>query len=614
MFRTRCTRRSLPALIACAALLAAFSAAAAEPSPPRFTGRVVSGDTPVPGAMVTFRHGDPAYTLTVFSDTDGRFQSPPMPFDDGFALRVRRLGWKDRVVEHVAPGESPSLVVALERETDPRALAEQLPANLWYDLVLGRIESEAQRTELKQQCTYCHQQGNWATHRVRSREEWEKLILLMGRRGAMLSRDLRESLPDIMIAAYAPGNALPALTTGMGEPDFAPERSADVRQAVIEEWELGGRASNQHDMMVHPSGVIYSVDMQQDQLFRLDPSVPGGAREAFTIPHGDLEPGGVFASANRPTSTSNAYVGPHSLQTAPDGSVWITLALGNQLARFDHDTHAWTIHELDSGIYPHTLRFDQQGRIWYTMAASNHVGMFDPASGKQHHIRLPSSSWQQELVLRSMPFLLWLGRHVDIRSQAAEGDGFQMPVPYGIDIAPDGGVWFSQLNEHRIGRIDPETFELEMIDTPFATPRRLRFDSRGMLWIPAFADSLIARFDPATRSFETWPLPIEPLGSEVPYALAVQPGTDHVWICGTNSDTLIRFDPESEQFTVYPMPTRVTYTRELDFDGQGRVWTSNSNGPTWQIEGGVPQVIRLDPGRPTEGAPLAGAASAPTHP
>jgi hypothetical protein len=25
------------------------------------------------------------------------------------------------------------------------------------------------------------------------------------------------------------------------------------------------------------------------------------------------------------------------------------------------------------------------------------------------------------------------------------------------------------------------------------------------------------------------------------------------------------------------------------------VWTSNSNSPAWQIEGGMPRVIRLDP-------------------
>ena len=89
-----------------------------------------------------------------------------------------------------------------------------------------------------------------------------------------------------------------------------------------------------------------------------------------------------------------------------------------------------------------------------------------------------------------------------------------------------GGVWFSQLNEHKIGRIDPDTLEYEMVETPFETPRRLRFDSRGGLWIPSFSQSLLSHFDPATRTFRTWPIPIEPLGTETPYALAVQPETD----------------------------------------------------------------------------------------
>ena len=68
-----------------------------------------------------------------------------------------------------------------------------------------------------------------------------------------------------------------------------------------------------------------------------------------------------------------------------------------------------------------------------------------------------------------------------------------------------------------------------------------------------------------------------------------------MWICGTASDSIIRFEPETERWLVYPLPTRVTYTRDIDFDAEGRIWTSNSNGPAWQIKGGVPRVLRLDP-------------------
>jgi streptogramin lyase len=564
----------------------------------RVVGSVADAATgqPVAGAMLSFVRGSPAHSITVFTDAAGRFASPELAPGPDLAVRVRRIGWKDLVREaQVGPGDL-RLDLAVERETDPDALAAQLPANRWYQLLLERLDDGAEREELKRQCTYCHQQGSAATRRVREPEEWRKVLALMGRMGGMLSRDLREELPALLNAAYDPRSAVPALVARMNEPGFADGPSAEAVRAVVEEWELGGTASMQHDVVLHSDGRLYSVDMAQDKLYRLDPRAPDGDRRSWDIPRGDLPLGGVFASAGPPlVATSNAHVGPHSIQVAPDGSLWITLALGNRLARFDPGSERFEVHELEHGFYPHTLRFDAKGRVWYTIAASNHLGMFDPASGESRELRLPARSLGQALVLRFMPALLWVGRHVDLRGRAAEADGITMPIPYGVDVAPDGSVWFSQLNEHRLGRVDPVSFSIEMIETPFAAPRRLRFDAAGRLWIPSFSEGLLARFDPATREFRTWPIPVVPLGSETPYALHVDRRRDLVWICGTNSDSLIRFEPAAERFTVYPLPTRVTYTREIDFDAEGRVWTSNSNSPTWQIEGGLPRVLRLDP-------------------
>ena len=563
----------------------------------RFEGTVRdAGGAPIPGAMVTFRAGDPAHSASVFAAEDGSFRSSALESPGPWDVRGRRIGWRDLHVTATASDPAPALALELQREDDPAQVAAQLPANRWYQLVLERIEDPGQREELKRQCTYCHQQGSAATRLVRDEEQWRKLLALMGRMGGMLSTDLREQLPALLMAAYEPATAIPALTARMHEPGFAPPPSPEARRAVIEEWDLGDRASMQHDVTMHPDGRLYSVDMSHDRLYRLDPSAPGGDRQAWDIPRGNLPLGGVFASVGSPQPpTSNAHVGPHSLQVAPDGAVWITLALGNQLARFDPASERFEVVDLQHGFYPHTLRFDARGRIWYTLAASNHLGMYDPTTQEHRELRLPARNLAQAMVLRMMPMLLWLNRRVDLRGAAAESDGITMPVPYGVDVAPDGSVWFSQLNEHRIGRVDPDSFAIEMIDTPFAAPRRLRFDADGRLWIPSFSESLIARFDPKTRSFERWELPIEPRGSETPYALHVEPVSGAVWICGTNSDTLIRFEPASQRFTVYPLPTRVTYTREIAFDAEGRVWTSNSNSPAWQIEGGMPQVLRLDP-------------------
>lgn len=554
-------------------------------------GRLHGPDgAPIVGARVTAERGAPARGTTVFSDADGRFRVEELAPGD-WQLRVRRIGWRDLGARVSAP--SAGLALALEPETDPAALAEQLPANRWFALFLEQIETPWQREQFVRQCTYCHQQGSAATRVPREDWQWEKVLSLMARLGGGLSPEVRAQVPGWFRAAYEPSHAVPRLTAGMGTAAFAPPPPEEVRRAVIDEWVLGGRASMQHDLTVHPSGHVYSVDMMQDTLFRLDPE--SGATESFPIPDDGLPLGGVFATSGAPlVPNANAHVGPHSLQVAPDGSLWVTLALGNRLGRFDPATGQWKLYAMSEGYYPHTLRIDGGGRIWFTIAGSNHVARFDPAQGRFDTIRLPAQGLQQEVMLRLLPFAMWLSRYVDLPLEAGEGVA-NMPIPYGIDIAPDGDVWFSQLNAHRIGRVDPGTLAVELVDTPFTAPRRLRFDSQGRLWIPGFSSGVVSRFDPATRAFESWEIPVEPKGADTPYALHVDRRTDVVWICGTNSDTLIRFDPARESFLVYPLPTRVTYTRELDFDEQGRVWTSNSNTPTWQIERGEPRVIRLDP-------------------
>ena len=586
-------------LIATAVVASTFVLTSAATQAVGFEGEVLDeAGVPIVGAMVTARFNLPFQERTVFTDDQGRYQLPGLPADTEHTMRVRRIGWHDiRSVAHDTDSSGfARLDFAMQRHTDPAEVAAQLPANHWYELLLNELDTEKDREQFVRQCTFCHQQGNAATRLQRDEGEWDKVLTLMARMGAGLDEDLHNRIPALFNKAYDPATAVPALTKGWQEPGFSPPPSKQVRMAIVDEYQLGGRSSMQHDMIVHPSGHIYSVDMTTDTLFRMDPSVPGGKREWFSIPREDVPLGGTMGSGALP-SNSEMHVGPHSLQVDLDGAVWITLATGNRLAKFDPEDSSFTIEPLPGGIYPHTLRIDAKNRVWYTIAGSNHVGMYDPKSGQHETIRVPARSFGEAVMLRMLPAFIWLSQYVDLsglRGGGGEGGG---PVPYGIDVAPNGDIWFSQLNAHRIGRIDPETFEITMIPTPFKAPRRIRFDSKGYLWIPGFSSNVLARFDPATQAFEMFELPIKPLGTETPYALNVDLKTDTVWICGTNSDTLLSFDTQSEEFTVYPLPTQVTYTRDIDFDQHGGVWTSNSNVPAWQIETGIPRVLRLTPVR-----------------
>ncbi len=137
---------------------------AGAPSASVFTGRISDGksEQPIVGAMVSFRQGDPIHEVTVFSDDRGVYRSPSLIPGESYRLRVRRIGWRDaRVAAQRAPeaGEVRSLDLRLEGETDPTALANQLPANRWYALVLAELSNAEEREELVRQCTYCHKKG-----------------------------------------------------------------------------------------------------------------------------------------------------------------------------------------------------------------------------------------------------------------------------------------------------------------------------------------------------------------------------------------------------------------------------------------------------------------------
>jgi virginiamycin B lyase len=553
---------------------------------PGFVGRVVDGaGKAVSGAVVSARFRPLLRTTSVYADEQGRFAFPDM--DAGsYDLQARRFGYRDGAVMARSLLER-DVVIRMQSESDDYDRLAALPSNRWFALPLASMPSEKMREEFVRECTFCHQQGNWATRVQRDPEEWEKIFSLMARMGGILSPETRKALPEILNTAYDPSTAVPKLKEQV---ERHPVLNPAGLTAVVDEWEVGDRASVQHDITVDPSGVIWSVDTTKDMVYRLDPK--SGERKGYRIPDAGLPIGGIFTGAsNVLPPNADAHVAPHSLQVAPDGKLWITLCLGNKIGVFDPKTEQWKLIDQPQGLYPHTIRFDRKGRAWYTLAVSNHVSMIDPATGEHRTIRLPARTWTQAVAVRLAPIMIRLGDWLPQPETAPEGT--MIPVPYGIDVAPDGGIWFSQLNVHRIGRIDPETFEYELFDTPFPAPRRLRFDSQGKLWIPSFSTGLLARFDPETKQFQTWDLPTEPKGTETPYALNVDRKTDRVWICGTNSDTLIRFDPKTETFVTYPLPSRVTYTREIDFDEEGGIWTSNSNTPGWHIESENPHVLRL---------------------
>ncbi|HMO44423.1 MAG TPA: hypothetical protein PKB14_00165 [Rubrivivax sp.] len=521
--------------------------------------------------------------ITRFTDADGRVSFDERPF--AVTYLVRKPGWRDASVG-LAAGQA-ELSVVLEAETDPLKLAEAKPANVW----LGALDlGDAQRKQhFMLQCAFCHQQGNAFLRQERSAADWSDAIQRMVRYGSRLATADQRALPELLNAGWRKLREHPELLATPAPWDPA------LAAATITEWPIGDAMSQAHDQLLARDGSVYVADNIQDRLWRVDPR--SNEVTVFKIPHreGDA-PGGLLAARLRDfprhDSTSNA----HSLaQSARDGHIFITPSAQQRLVEFDPASGAFTLHDIRGGFYPHTIRIDAMDRVWFTLALSNQIAMFDRATRRFTLHDLPTRGWRERLTVTlirplfklmswGVPLANWLP--VD---RLATGT----PLPYGIDITPDGRVWFARLHTDEIGSLDPASGRIEMIATPFAGPRRLRSDGDGNLWIGAFPESAIARYDPKTRVFTRFDLPVVPKGSDTPYALNVDKQRGIVWVTGNQSDALHALHVATQTWRSVPLPRRVAFTRDIEIAEDGTVYTSTSNFPSWHVEDGQPTLIRV---------------------
>ena len=166
--------------------------------------------------------------------------------------------------------------MALERETDPIALAEAKPANAW----LGALDigDDATKRHFMLQCAFCHQQGNAFMRMDRTPQAVERRHLAHGRlRLAALERRpegaARHAGGRLAQAARAPGAAAGrgAVVRRLASADD--HRVADRRR----------RCPRRTTCCSAANGNVYVADNIQDRLYQIDPRT--NEVTVFKIPH-----------------------------------------------------------------------------------------------------------------------------------------------------------------------------------------------------------------------------------------------------------------------------------------------------------------------------------------
>ena len=522
------------------------------------SGKVTSADgEAMHGVMVSAFDMENQVSFTVNSQQDGSFSIEGL--DPGtYRVRARLLGQEDSWSEEIEVTDN-SAIDGMSFAMQPAEdLNSQRRGSDLIDFV--KFDSEEDKRNFKMSCAYCHQIGTIGFRSPEEPVDWETMITRMDGFGG-LYKHTQETIVSRLLDAYTKEAMA---NWPEWEAPAAPEGKAlDVK---IAEWDLGRQDMTMiHDLEVGADGKIWTVDMINDAIITLDPATD--ARETIAFPGG-----------KDPETDATPRKGPHSIEVDANGDMWMTLALSGQMAKYDVDTGEFTIvssapDPAPRGMYPHTFRVDSKGIVWYTDAGGA-VFSLNPETLERKRYVLPMK---------------------DQRSAGGRGESGGV-TPYGIDVAPDGKIWYSKLNGNRIGVIDPaiEDGGIKEYEPPFMGPRRLQVAADGMVWVPAFGNGNFAKFDPNTEEWTLYDLPDSE--DEIPYALSIHPTTGDVWICGTGSDSMYRFIPSTEEVITYRMPSRVTYTREVEFGADGSVWVCNSNYPVRHTERGRGSVIRIETG------------------
>ncbi len=548
----------------------------------------------IPGAMISLQDQKTGRRTTVYSDRDGRFHLDRTS-DSNITLRVRAPAFHDlnRRIDLSRPDQT-----ALTLTLRPLRTAEDISDNLTasaHATKLGWHDKARQRTFISQ-CHYCHQVGNQLTRLPRDEEEWEEVIKRMEGYFSIITPWDKKAFKKVLAKGFD-GKPVADHQKHIFDPA--------ISTAKVEEWRIGDGMSFIHDVEVGSDGHLYGVDQGHDVVWELDRKT--GRATRHPMPDIDLPQGGLYSGAQLPIGIFTGKHGPHSLVEDDKGTFWITGSLSSTLVSFNIHTKKFQVFKIGGdALYPHTIRRAPNGILWFTLPASNQIGRFDPETEKFTLIDLPSNGFFRWLTDALFPTILkiasWFPKqntHIWMSHHWYTGLGRKvLNFPYGIDIHPQTGeIWYSKLYANKIGVVNPKTLEVKEFDTPMSGPRRLRFDKSGTLWIPAFNEGGLMRFDTTTHKFRIFKLPLLASGEyDIPYALNVHPVTGDIWVTANQTDRILRFNPKTQKFTSYPSPTRVTFLRDLIFTRDGKVCASNSNLPAYAIEGGRPVFLCIDPG------------------
>ena len=494
------------------------------------------------GVVVTAKREGSTIAVSVITDAQGRYRFPAGRLGAGrHALSIRAVGY-DLDRPHLVDVAEDGTAAADLRLRHTRDLEAQLTNAEWLMSAPG---TDSQK-RMFESCVRCHTIDR-AFRSEYSAEEWLRVLERMDgyvtsafpgnpqRRPAEQVTPFAQRSEQQQAARRRQAEYLASINLSSGGRSYElktlPRPTGRATQVVITEYDLPKTSTAPHDAEVDPDGMVWYVDFGQQFVGKLDPGT--GEVTEYEVP--EARPG-------NPT-------GILAVKLDRDGNPWGGNMFQGSIFKFDRRTEefqVWKVpDELEEPTGPHGTRIFQ---INHAAPESSHVdGMVwlqNRSIAGVHRLDLDTGEFET-----FEPF-----RDSERRSHNL----------YGIQPDSQNNLWFLDFANEHVGRIDAETGEITLYETPTpgSRPRRGEVDSEDRLWYAGFGASVVGMFDPRAQEFREW---FPPTPYTKPYDIHVDRNGD-VWTGSMFTDRVVRLNPVTGEFIEYLLPEMGVNIRRVYVD------------------------------------------------
>jgi len=239
---------------------------------------------------------------------------------------------------------------------------------------------------------------------------------------------------------------------------------------------------------------------------------------------------------------------PTEIVTGPDGNLWFTESLGNNIGQINPTTHAIAEFLVPTvGSEPNGITAGPDGDLWFTEFSGNKIGQINPTTHAVAEFPVPSA----------------------------------LAEPRDIAAGPDGNLWFTEENVDKIGEINPTTHAIAEFPTPTAgtVPVGITAGPDGNLWFTENVADQIGQINPTTHAITEFPIPTALSGPQ-----GITAGPDgNLWFTEVNGNKIGQINPTTHAITEFPIATASSLPSQITPGSDGNLWFTERANPGGKI-------------------------------